>query len=453
MFIKHNFFFLSLISLVLLVQITVFTQENNQPLGRYARYSQHLTSTAFRQSTQIISIIGNTISTAIRNHPKLSLVAAGILVGYTALKYYKKQRINTQQLGRPGVITPFSAKFIRRNRVPLVPSEHASPLSNPSTGINGSIPDVQNPQEHATEIDRETGQLCCVGRKIAGNSYNDYVLAVVPLPGKKIPRQLSLNDNLCYYSRINKALSQETLNTYCIQYPRIRHMYELLRKGEPIRALITGRIFSGKSFLSTITAQQVETSHLSFFVSIIHLLSKWHNCQYAGMRDIILQALEINKRTGKKILLILNHIEYLEDTNTSPCCGVPNLSGHRALHKFFDNQERSDKESRAISIVGITDSPQELPADISERFFQPICLELPNDVMRSLIIRSVMQSSYHRFDDSVRQNVKTLVAMARGFNALDIENIFSSFKLCNFHTITWPTIETICTEIIQTKRK
>lgn len=303
------------------------------------------------------------------------------------------------------------------------------------------------PELNTVVFDNTTRQSGIVDSLIInGGKSPSTQIALVPLPGQEIPCTASLND--CPVSPIEAETARRACQIYCTKNRLINQVYRQLREGtDPIRTFIHGETSVGKNFLAKVLPQESGYPYIIKKVALVTLLSKWHNCEYAELKSILQQAVQLSIERNQKVVLILDCLELLEKNFVTECHGIPYRQGTDALHEFFDRQEHGDIAARNISIIALTRQPDKLSRQTKMRFFQNILLEKPDEEVRFSIIRSLLQEYNHDIDESVIQHVPTLVQMTNGLDARQIEHIFhnahgiSLVRETPTSRIIWPMVQ------------
>jgi hypothetical protein len=298
-----------------------------------------------------------------------------------------------------------------------------------------------NPHAYKKEYDPGTNQLALIGPK---QLFGRTTFALVPLPGQKIPRRTQILQ--CIPHSIDKDMAQRACQIYCTKNHLLNETYNKLRQGELIRTLIHGSTGVGKNFLACALPQESGYPYTIVEIAAPSLLSPWHNCQYAGTKDILDQTIKHYRSSGKKIILILDNIDALEDKDKSVFCVVPCYPWSDALHEFFDRQDSGEQEACNISIITLTDNLDYIAEPIKQRFKQ-ILLEKPDKETRHAIIMAFIAKHNHELDSSVHNYTQKLASMTDGLTPREIEFIFSGAsdkllypKIPN-RKITWSSIE------------
>lgn len=420
----------------------------------------HQIVTAFHRPTMLVKRIFFFATTAMWRHPKTTIFATGIAI----YLIHKFRNHHTQQ---PENIKTYNlSETPPQNLAPEIGQCASNSHTSEQRVANKAIPfrttaypqkaqknmSPLNPERYEKKVDDISGQIGLIGTKdVSSGTRLRQVLALVPLPGQKIPCPLKLCEEVA--RPIDTKTAREACHVYCAQNQLLNEVYNQLRKGETTRTLMYGKTGVGKNFLACALPQESGNPYSIINVPIVSLLTEWHNCQYAGLKDMINQAIDHYHKTSKKVVLIIDYIDALEDKDNAACCGVPCYPGIEALHEFFDLQESGDSDACNISIIALTDKPHSLPNSILSRFSHKILLDNPNTEQRSQIIMSLIDHYKTDLDHSVLHNVKKITTMTEGLNARDLKNIFS--KACTLsygedisdHKITWRQIEQAHREI------
>jgi len=271
-------------------------------------------------------------------------------------------------------------------------------------------------------------EICHAGKSV----YRKKVLALMPLPGEKVPCALSFKE--CIPPLIHKEYAKRTCNVYCSD-SGLRELYTHLKRGELVRALIHGETGIGKSYLAYAFSQESGYAYIISDMHTIRLLTPWHNCMYEGMKELLNQAVRCSKESAKKVVAIFDSVEVMDEPSGYEYNGEPDPLGSLALHEFFDRQDQGDVDARNVSVIALTDGPERLSARFLARFFQSIKINLPNTPMRYAIILNCIDSMKNDIDESVIQHAHELAEKTFSLTPRQIEDIFRAASQMRFRGI------------------
>ncbi len=271
-------------------------------------------------------------------------------------------------------------------------------------------------------------EICHDGKSV----YRKKRLALIPLPGEKVPCPLSFKK--CIPPLTPKEYAKRTCNAYCSD-SGLRELYTHLKRGVLVRALIHGETGIGKSYLAYAFSQESGHPYIISDLSTIRLLTPWHNCMYEGMKELLNQAIQCSRESAKKVVAIFDYIEVMDEPSGFEYNGEPDPLGSLALHEFFDRQDHGDVAARNVSIIALTDEPERLSAQFLARFFLSIKINLPNTLMRYAIILNCIDAMKNDIDESVIQHSHELAEKTSSLTPRQIEDIFRAASQMRFRGI------------------